>query len=218
MKADLHIHTDHSSDGVSSVQEVLDVARSLGLGCVAITDHNTMSGYWEALEKAEDLIIIPAMEVSSASGHILAYGIVKEIASGMGVAETVQAIHAAGGIAVAAHPYRTWSGLGEENVIDGFDAIEVLNGRSAEKGNHAAKRLAKKMSKPGTAGSDAHKVEHVGDAYTVLPSDCRDADDAIKAIKEGRVGIQGSSRTHMGTISYVVKAVSEWARRGFRRM
>ncbi len=218
MKADLHIHTDHSPDGVSSVAEMLESARSLGMECIAITDHNTMAGYHEAKPHADGLILVPAMEVSSADGHILAYGLDKEVTAGMSVRDTVAAIHAAGGIAVAAHPYRTWSGLGESNVIEDFDAVEVLNGRSAEKGNRSALQLARRMGKPGTGGSDAHKVEQMGDAYSILPSDCRDADDVINAIKQGKVSTAGGSRTAMGTLRYVYKAVSEWIGRGFRRM
>lgn len=218
MKADLHVHTDHSSDGVSSVSEVLEAARSLGMGCIAITDHNTMAGYHEAKLYSDGMILVPAMEVSSADGHILAYGSTEEVAAGMSVKETVAAIHAAGGIAVAAHPYRTWSGLGESNVIEDFDAIEVLNGRSAEKGNRSALNLARKMGKPVTGGSDAHKIEQMGDAYSILPSDCQNADDVIDAIKQGKVSVAGGSRTAMGTLRYVYKAVSEWIGRGFRRM
>lgn len=218
MKADLHVHTDHSSDGVSSVKEMLDKARSLGMGCIAITDHNTMAGYHEAEGMDHGLILIPAMEISSADGHILAYGLEGEVAAGMSVKDTVAAIHAVGGIAVAAHPYRTWSGLGEANVIEDFDAVEVLNGRSAAKGNRSASVLAKRMGKPVTAGSDAHRTDHMGDAYSILPFDCRDSDDVIRAIIQGRVTPAGDSRSAMGTLAYVLKAVSEWIGRGFRRM
>ncbi len=218
MKADLHVHTDHSSDGVSSVKEMLDTARSLGMGCIAIADHNTMAGHIEATELSHGLILVPAMEISSADGHVLAYGLEKEVREGMSVKDTVAAIHAVGGIAVAAHPYRTWSGLGESNVIEEFDAIEVLNGRSAEKGNRSALALARRMGKPGTGGSDAHNAEQMGDAYCILPPSCLDVEDVINAIKQGKVSTAGSSRTAMGTLGYVYKAVSEWIGRGFKRM
>lgn len=218
MKADLHIHTDHSSDGTSSVKEMMKRAETLGLRCIAITDHNSMEGYREARVHAEGMILVPATEVSSMEGHILAYGISEEVPSGMGAAETVDAIHAQGGIAVAAHPFRAWSGLGESNVIDAFDAIEVLNSRSAGRGNRMARDLAERMSKPVTGGSDAHNVRYLADAYTILPDDCEDADDVIRAIKEGRTSVGGISRDLSGTLQYVMKAVTEWAGRGFRRM
>ncbi len=218
MKADLHVHSDHSADGTCSVEEMLNAARALGLECVAFTDHNTMDGYREAAGMADDLLIIPAMEVSSADGHVLAYGVDREIAAGMPVLDTIMAIHDAGGIAVAAHPYRVWSGLGEENVLPEFDAIEVLNGRSVKTGNHASARLAARMGKPGTAGSDAHCVEQMGSVYCTLPVGCRDAEDVIGAIVGGLVVPRGEHRSIGGTVSYAMKTVSEWAGRGFRRI
>ncbi|MBV9493659.1 MAG: phosphatase, partial [Acidobacteria bacterium] len=39
--ADLHLHTHHS-DGTRSPKEVIDVARSHGLGIVAISDHDNL--------------------------------------------------------------------------------------------------------------------------------------------------------------------------------
>ncbi len=218
MKADLHIHSDHSADGTCSVEDMLDAVRALRMECVAFTDHNTMDGYREALGMADDLVIIPAVEVSSAEGHVLAYGIDREIAPGMPVLDTIMAIHDAGGIAVAAHPYRVWSGLGEDNVLPEFDAIEVLNGRSAKSGNHAAARLAARMGRPGTAGSDAHCVEQMGNAYCTLPAGCRDVESVIEAIVGGRAVPRGEHRSIGGSVSYAMKAVGEWAGRGFRRI
>ncbi|MDR0334749.1 MAG: PHP domain-containing protein, partial [Methanomassiliicoccaceae archaeon] len=111
MRADLHIHSKYSNDGRSSVDDIIKAAKAKGLGCIAIADHNSFASYAES-SKYEGIIVIPAEEVSSSEGHILAYGINKEIPRGKSVAETIDMIHEAGGIAVAAHPYRWWSGLG----------------------------------------------------------------------------------------------------------
>ena len=48
VRLDLHNHTSFSSDGVMSPAELLRAARASGLGCIAVTDHNTVEGALEA--------------------------------------------------------------------------------------------------------------------------------------------------------------------------
>src|SRR5438034_1259079 len=76
--ADLHTHTSHS-DGTRTSREVIDVARSRGLGIVAISDHDNLAAYFEVKQYADSVgvTLIPAVELScSYQGvdvHILAY-------------------------------------------------------------------------------------------------------------------------------------------------
>jgi predicted metal-dependent phosphoesterase TrpH len=217
MKADLHIHSTFSNDGRSTVEEIMNAAAAKGLGCIAITDHNDFRSFEEA-SKYNGIIVIPAEEVSSAEGHILAYGITCEIPRGKGVLETIDLIHDAGGIAVAAHPYRWWSGLGEANVIKEFDAIEIFNARSTKGSNNKARKLALKMKKPVTGGSDAHHVDGIGSAYVEFPDDITDADGIISAILRDNVKINGRHRTRADTLRYGYKSITEWIGRGFKKM
>ena len=78
-KIDLHVHTN-ASDGKYSPTELVSLAARNGLGLLAITDHDTISGIAPALEAARvfpDLKIIPGVEISShAPGsevHVLGY-------------------------------------------------------------------------------------------------------------------------------------------------
>ena len=41
---DLHMHTDHSHDCATPVEALLAAARDRGLGAIAVTDHNEVSG------------------------------------------------------------------------------------------------------------------------------------------------------------------------------
>ena len=76
--ADLHVHTNHS-DGLLSPGEVVSRAASVGLKILAISDHDTVSGYDEALTALPcgELTVIPAVELSTATHnaelHILGY-------------------------------------------------------------------------------------------------------------------------------------------------
>ncbi|WP_345803086.1 PHP domain-containing protein [Microbacterium sp. AZCO] len=76
--SDLHLHSVHS-DGTESAAQVMAAAHSRGLRTVALTDHDTTSGWAEAAEAATSLgmTFIPGMELSARndwrSVHLLAY-------------------------------------------------------------------------------------------------------------------------------------------------
>jgi len=76
--ADLHLHTN-TSDGSCRPFEVVDMAAELGFSAIAISDHDSVSGIDEALERAKErgLELIPAIELSaelnSQEIHILGY-------------------------------------------------------------------------------------------------------------------------------------------------
>jgi predicted metal-dependent phosphoesterase TrpH len=216
MRGDLHIHSTASGDGRQSVEDILRRCREQGLKVVAITDHNSMDGY---PVRADDIIVRRGMEITAEEGHVLAYHITEPVPRGRGVEETIDLIHGQGGIAIAPHPYRWWSGLKEANVRGRrFDGVEVLNGRSLRSSNARAGRLAKSMAVAEVGGSDAHVPDHVGRAYTVFPEDCQNAEDLVKAIRDRRTAAGGESRKLAESFTYGTKSILRWARRGFKRL
>lgn len=64
MKVDLHLHTTHS-DGNWSPSDLVAHALKLNMSVIAITDHDTVSGIDEAVAAAENLEIIPAVEINT---------------------------------------------------------------------------------------------------------------------------------------------------------
>ena len=76
-KIDLHIHTT-ASDGSFTPSEIVKMAFDDGLAAIAISDHDTVSGYEEAREAGLKLGIpvVPGIEISTKYGgpiHILGY-------------------------------------------------------------------------------------------------------------------------------------------------
>jgi len=220
MRFDLHVHSSHSGDSKNRIEEVLDACARKGLSGVAIMAHNSLEGSRYALSlKRDGILIIPGMEISSAKGHILAYNIQEEVPRELEVAETIDRIRAQGGIAVAAHPYRMWSGLGEEvTLANDFDAIEIHNGRSTHGHNDQAAKLAARMCRPFTAGSDSHEPSTVGKAYFVSSRDCYSVEDVIKDVLSGQGSTGGKHRPKADSVSYGVKCIGEWFGRGFKKM
>lgn len=77
-KADLHIHTT-CSDGRLTPVEAVELAAEKNLKAFSITDHDTFEGYFEAIDKANELGVelIPGVEITCSFGnkeaHLLAY-------------------------------------------------------------------------------------------------------------------------------------------------
>ncbi len=188
-----------------------------GIQIVAVTDHNVFRAY-DDLKDNGKVIVIPAEEVTSDEGHIVALGIDRQIPKGLTIQATIDAIHEAGGIAVAAHPYRWWSGLGPKNTQKyDFDCIEALNARSIPSANIKSRRLSDKIGKPVTAGSDAHSPDRVGWGYVELPDGLTTWQEAVKAITEGKGRPFSKSRKFVATLRYGIKSIGQWIGRGFRR-
>ena len=220
MLLDLHNHTRYSPDSRVPPADLVAVARRLGLGGVAITDHNAVGGLREAQEAAGNgFLVLPGLEVSTASGHVLAYGVREVVPRDLSVAETVERITALGGVAVAAHPFRFWSGLGGESLREArFPAYETANARTLRRGNVRARARALGDRVGETGGSDSHFLDEVARAATVVDADAASADDVIQLLGKGKSRSQGLNRGAAGTLRYGPKAVGEWLGRGMRRI
>ena len=66
MKIDLHNHTTYS-DGLFTPEELINIAIQQGVGCFAITDHDSVFGCDEIQEAAKkyDIHVISGMELST---------------------------------------------------------------------------------------------------------------------------------------------------------
>lgn len=220
MKADLHLHSEYSGDCSLSVRDIVRRCSSLNIGAIAIVDHNSFMGSTEALAlDIESPVVLAGIEITTDSGHVLAYHITEAVEKGLSIEETVDRIHGLGGIAAAPHPKRTWSGLDRKEIITGrFDAIEALNGRSLKGSNRNAEKLARSLGLSVIGGSDAHSLKRIGKALTVFPDHCQSAEDLAKAILRRQTTVEGSSRSVPSSIGYSIKCISEWAERGFKRL
>lgn len=220
MLLDLHNHTRYSPDSRVAPADLVAVARRIGLGGIAITDHNHVGGIREAEEAAGgDFLVIPAVEVSTRLGHVLGYGVRQAIPRDRTVVETVEAITALGGVAVAAHPYRFWSGLGEAAIGEvRFSAYETCNGRTLRRGNLRARTLARSRKMAETGGSDSHFLDEIAKAVTAIDAGALRLDDVLQDLAQGKTTAQGLDRDAGATVRYVSKCVGQWMMRGMRRI
>ena len=179
IRADLHTHTDRSSDGRHNLSALTAAARKAGLSAIAVTDHNVYSPLPEELN---GVLLIPGCEFSTAAGHITGLFLQQPPRFGLQTPESVVAeIRRCGGIAVLAHPFQKPERRAEE--LDfALDAVETANARAAYRNSHSheqAAAFAASRGLPAIGGSDAHSRQEIGYAYTEI--DC--AAPGMEAIK-----------------------------------
>jgi predicted metal-dependent phosphoesterase TrpH len=197
-KADIHIHTNYS-DGLMTPEAVVEYAAiKTDLKVIAISDHDTIEGALAARRYQHryqwdfgHLGIIVASEITSRDGDIVGLFLKRDVPAGMSAAETVDAIHAQGGLAVAVHPYSFMVGIvkgvkGKVHALP-FDGVETRNGSPTEfVSNYLAEWFnQRRHALPVVGGSDAHYLRTVGQTYTLFPG--QTAADFRVALEAGRV-------------------------------
>jgi predicted metal-dependent phosphoesterase TrpH/glycosyltransferase involved in cell wall biosynthesis len=167
---DLHMHTDWSHDCSIPVAELLDHAAEIGLGAIAITDHNAFRGALEAVDLARNrnLVVIPGEEVKTdGQGEVIGLFLEEEIPRGMAFAETIAAIREQGGLVYLPHPFDRLHAIPDPATLHRhlaeIDVFEVFNARLLRDSfNDEALRFARKYRLLQGAGSDAHVLQGVG--------------------------------------------------------
>ncbi len=175
IEVDLHMHTDHSGDCATPVEVLLQTARDRGLGAIAITDHNEVSGALEAREIAasmDDIKVIVAEEVKTAEqGEVIGLFIEEKIPRGLSMAETIAAIREQGGLVYVPHPFDRFHSVPDYehllDIVEEIDILEVFNPRVAVTAfNEEAERFARKYRIVAGAGSDSHVAQGLGSVRT----------------------------------------------------
>jgi predicted metal-dependent phosphoesterase TrpH len=183
-RADLQVHSD-LGDGLSSIEQILDSAERLALDVIALTDHDDIRGAFAlrdlAARRSSPVAIVPGVEVTTRSGHLLALWIEDEIPMFCSLADAVVRIHEARGVAIVPHPlsYLTFSvGEGALRQLAEYgdearmvDAIEVRNPSYAGRvrASRAAWLNTNVLRVAETGSSDAHHAALVGTCWTDFP-------------------------------------------------
>jgi predicted metal-dependent phosphoesterase TrpH/glycosyltransferase involved in cell wall biosynthesis len=175
INADLHIHSNYSKDSVSSIESILAAAREIGLGALAIADHNEIDGAFLAQElSGGDPFVIAAEEVKTAEGEVIGLFLKKRIPGGLSFDETLSLIKEQGGLVYVPHPFDalrttpTYRALVDN--LHRIDVIEIYNAKVALSSfNLRAERFAAKYNIVAGAGSDAHVLQALGTALIRMP-------------------------------------------------
>jgi glycosyltransferase involved in cell wall biosynthesis len=219
---DLHMHTDHSSDCATPVEVLLAQARARGLGAIAVTDHNEISGALDARAKANGVKVIVGEEVKTAEqGEVIGLFIEEKIPRGLTLQETIAEIKRQGGIVYVPHPFDRMHSVPDYEhllaVIDDVDAIEVFNPRIAiAEFNEEAVRFAAKYRIPAGAGSDAHVTQGLG-SVRIRMRDFDGPDEFLQSLRDADIIRNPASLLYVQALKFLqTKALPAPARRASR--
>ena len=218
-KADLHIHTRYSGltrvsfltfpDSISHPSDIVRAAEKRQLAVLCITDHNSIRGAVEAKKLASSVEIVTGSEIATLDGDLLGLFLNEDIPKGHTAEETIDAIHAQGGLAIAPHPFSSHcDSLGLKIMELKLDGVELFNAAHRDGyTNEAAQKMSSKLELAFVGGSDAHAPTMVGNAYTLFEGDS--AEDLRKAILERKTNYAGESTPLKDLVWMTVKVTAE---------
>lgn len=202
MKIDLHCHSLYSKDSFSPIEKMIKVAKEKNLDGIAITDHDTIDGWEEAkiFAKKYNLFVVLGMEIKSTKGDILGLFLKKKVKS-REPEKVMREIKDQGGIVVIPHPFHYFVKFKDDltKYLSLIDAIEVFNARQwRNKFNKMAFDFAKKYNLGMVAGSDAHSLKEIGNAFTI--SNSKNLDEFKEAIKKKETQIFGKKSSYLSLV------------------
>ena len=192
---DFHVHTLYSHCSISRPEDILLKADRQGLAGIAIMDHHSVAGALATISCAEELkrrgllsesfVVIPGVELNSTVGHIGALFVTEDLPEKEPPLETVKAIHGAGGLAIAVHPYHS-TGIGDAVFDAPFDAVEVECGSvfhpKLVQLNRALVSDPRMRDVAKIGGSDAHYLNALASCYTVVSTEANTLEALRQAI------------------------------------
>jgi predicted metal-dependent phosphoesterase TrpH len=227
LRADLHVHTWASTvsghlpflksrDCYSAPLDVYRVAKARGMDLVAITDHDSIDGALELLDRlpdASDVIVGEEVSCRFPDGdievHLGVYGMTEQLHRDVqplrGNVFEVTAFLRSHGLFFSLnhllHFYRGQTALDNYlRLLDEVPGVEARNGTMVRAHNELVEAVAAWWQSGGRrplaviGGSDAHTLRRIGRTWTVAPG--RTREDFVTGLKHG-LALPGGS--HGGT-------------------
>ncbi|MEF2276754.1 PHP domain-containing protein [Deinococcus sp. YIM 134068] len=200
MRVDLHIHTEVSHDCRTLLRDIPAWMLRTNTRAIAVTDHDQQRGGPELARIIADmglddrLSVIPGEEVTTSEGELIGLFVRERIPPRLTPEETVAEIKAQGGLVMLQHgfdPLKRYRLKPEATlrIAEQVDIVETFNSRlSRHHWNHIAAAWAQERGLPVCAGSDAHTLRDIGEAWVEAPFRViRTPEGLIAALREGVV-------------------------------
>ena len=230
LEADFHAHT-RFSDGLLSPIDVVIHARRRGLHALAITEHNqVLPGHIARAFSSwiDGPIILPGQEVTSDRFHIIAIGVDRYVHWDQPPSAVISEIHGQGGVAIAAHPVRSYWPVFNE-VLAELDGSEVMHplafsDEAAEEGRRSPwvwsdlrdfyqQARSEGHSLAAIGSSDYHFFGPIGICRTLVFTEDVSAEGILDAIRQGRTvvfDLEGQPYGDSELIALLAEAPYDW--------
>lgn len=195
LAADFHVH-GFPGDGALPAWSLRDEARRRGLDVIALTNHNQRLagriGRWASGDAATPLVL-RAEEITAAHYHLAAVGVEQRVPGTLRAADAIAAVHAQGGVAIAAHPVKSfWIGWDDaaKATVDGAEIAHpmVIADKKARaeliQFAHSARELNPRLAFIGS--TDFHHRQPIGLCRTYVFAREYSEAGVLEAIRAGR--------------------------------
>ena len=186
------MHTHFSPDSDVPPERLVERCIEVGLGCIAVTDHDSIEGALAARQIAPFMVII-AEEVGSSEGEITGLFLTESIPGGLSALETVRRIKDQGGLVSIPHPFDRFrrhviTPKALEEVLPLADVVEAFNSRNnLGADDRRAEELAREHGLLMSGVTDAHTAMELGRTYVEMPEFNGTAEDFKRALGQGRI-------------------------------
>ncbi len=208
LAADFHVHS-FPGDGALPPSALAHEARRRGLDAVALTNHNQQLSVRLAgvsPERRYEALLIPGDEVTAPGYHMAAVGVPRPVPWHQPVADAVAAIHAEGGVAIAAHPAQFYWRAYDAAALAVLDGVETAQPKTDSKDSKEKYRQEvaafferARAAKPGIAAigsSDYHYIMPLGLSRTYVFARDLSTASILEAVRAGRtVACDGGGNT-----------------------
>jgi predicted metal-dependent phosphoesterase TrpH len=203
MILDLHLHSEASDDSRAPVEAYLKLLQrkreERPLDGIVLTEHRQfdLTRDFRALEDQYGFLILNAAEVETDYGHVLVYGVNRDILARFDFTDVrlpaqavISEVWRMGGVALPCHPGRPNVGLcahyeGKPE-LEGVVAVEALNGGSKKGEDARVRDLMTTHGYAGFGGSDSHLVSFVGICATEFDRPIRTVEDLVDELRAAR--------------------------------
>jgi predicted metal-dependent phosphoesterase TrpH len=196
LAGDFHVHAA-VGDGAVAPWELKREAKRRGLDVITITNHNQrlagrLGALGQGVPRSGEAIVLVGQEVTTPAFHMIGVGLRETIDWRLSASDAIRAIHAQGGIAIAAHPtLGSWRGdAGAMSLLDGIEVahpaalVEPQEGRQILEFYRRAAEQNPSLAPIGS--SDFHFGDSLGICRTFLFVRAISDAGVIEAIREGR--------------------------------
>jgi predicted metal-dependent phosphoesterase TrpH len=207
LRVDLHSHTRHSQDAVTTPAELVERAAEVGLDRVAVTDHGEIAGALEARSLDPSRIIVGEEIRCRCGPEFIGLFLRERVPAGLDPREVAERVADQGGVLYAPHPYAYARRARHRasTALELAEAVEVFNARAFMPAwNRRAGRTARRLGLPRCAGSDAHFPRELGRAYTLMP-EFGDASEFRAVLGESRPVLESVTGPWMHLASAALK-------------
>jgi hypothetical protein len=193
LSGDFHVH-GFPGDGALAPWALRDEARRAGLDVIAVTNHN--QAFTGQIARAiangpTDPLVLAGEEVTNPEYHLIAIGIDKVVKADQPALQAIADVHAAHGVAIAAHPTPIFRGYADDATVAALDGSEAAHPvfEPADTTDFVqffarARRLNPHVAAIGS--SDFHVSPELGLCRTFLFVRGRSEAEVLDAIRAGR--------------------------------